>query len=91
MRKEGEIMMDWKQIVVAGSLVVVGMITIGFAGAIGGWVNKDLFTVPVINMTVTPLALMGLVPLSLGAGMLLSGGDLLDVKREVYAPAVLDL
>ena len=33
---------------------------------------------------------MGLVPLSLGAGMLLGGGDLLGVRDEVYGPAVID-
>jgi len=83
--------MDIMQIVVAGSLVVVGLITLGYAGRISGFVNKDLFTVPVIDLKITPLALMGLVPLSLGAGMLLRGGDLLGVRDEVYGPALIDL
>ena len=78
-------------ILVAGSLVVVGLTTLGYAGAVSGFVNRDLFTLPVLNIAITPLALMGLVPLSLGAGMLLSGGDLLGVRDEVYAPAVIDL
>lgn len=77
-------------ILVAGSLVVVGLTTLGYAGAVSGFVNRDLFTLPVLNIAITPLALMGLVPLSLGAGMLLSGGDLLGVRDEVYGPAVID-
>ncbi len=77
-------------ILVAGSLVVVGLTTLGYAGAVSGFVNRDLFTLPILNIAITPLALMGLVPLSLGAGMLLSGGDLLGVRDEVYGPAVID-
>ena len=77
-------------ILVAGSLVVVGLTTLGYAGAVSGFVNRDLFTLPILNIAITPLALMGLVPLSLGAGMLLSGGDLLGVRDEVYGPAIID-
>ena len=77
-------------ILVAGSLVVVGLTTLGYAGAVSGFVNRDLFTIPIVNIAITPLALMGLVPLSLGAGMLLGGGDLLGVRDEVYGPAVID-
>ncbi len=83
--------MDIMQIVVAGSLVVVGLTTLGYAGRISGFANKDLFRIPVIDLKITPLALMGLVPLSLGAGMLLRGGDLLGVRDEVYGPALIDL
>ncbi len=82
--------MEIMHILVAGSLVVVGLTTLGYAGAVSGFVNRDLFTLPVLNIAITPLALMGLVPLSLGAGMLLSGGDLLGVRDEVYGPAVID-
>ena len=82
--------MEIMQILVAGSLVIVGLTTLGYAGAVEGFVNRDLFTLPILNITITPLALMGLVPLSLGAGMLLSGGDLLGVRDEVYGPAVID-
>lgn len=78
------------QILVAGSLVVVGLTTLGYAGAVEGFVNKELFNLPILNIAITPLALMGLVPLSLGAGMLLGGGDLLGVRDEVYGPAVID-
>lgn len=77
-------------ILVAGSLVVVGLTTLGYAGAVSGFVNRDLFTIPIVNIAITPLALMGLVPLSLGAGMLLGGGDLLGIRDEVYGPAVID-
>jgi|TARA_R110001592_G_scaffold59420_9_gene180380 hypothetical protein len=82
--------MEIMHILVAGSLVVVGLTTLGYAGAVSGFVNRDLFTLPILNIAITPLALMGLVPLSLGAGMLLSGGDLLGVRDEVYGPAVID-
>ena len=71
-------------ILVAGSLVVVGLTTLGYAGAVSG------FAIPIVNIAITPLALMGLVPLSLGAGMLLGGGDLLGIRDEVYGPAVID-
>lgn len=77
-------------ILVAGSLVIVGLTTLGYAGAVSGFVNRDLFTIPIVNIAITPLALMGLVPLSLGAGMLLGGGDLLGIRDEVYGPAVID-
>jgi|TARA_R100000322_G_scaffold9012_1_gene5714 hypothetical protein len=83
--------MDIMHIVIAGSLVVVGLTTLGYAGAVSGFVNRNLFTVPFINLSITPLALMGLVPLSLGAGMLLRGGDLLGVRGEIYGPAIVDL
>tara|TARA_R110000824_G_scaffold106578_5_gene251840 strand:+ start:7244 stop:7495 length:252 start_codon:yes stop_codon:yes gene_type:complete len=82
--------MEIMQILVAGSLVVVGLTTLGYAGAVEGFVNKELFNLPILNIAITPLALMGLVPLSLGAGMLLGGGDLLGVRDEVYGPAVID-
>jgi hypothetical protein len=82
--------MEIMHILVAGSLVVVGLTTLGYAGAVSGFVNRDLFTLPILNIAITPLALMGLVPLSLGAGMLLSGGDLLGVRDEVYGPAIID-
>ena len=82
--------MEIMHILVAGSLVVVGLTTLGYAGAVSGFVNRDLFTIPIVNIAITPLALMGLVPLSLGAGMLLGGGDLLGVRDEVYGPAVID-
>lgn len=78
------------QILVAGSLVVVGLTNLGYAGAVSGLVNRELFTIPIVNIAITPLALMGLVPLSLGAGMLLGGGDLLGIRDEVYGPAVID-
>ena len=74
-------------LIVAGALIVVGLINVGFAGAIGSWVNNEWFTIPVINLTVTPLALMGLVPLSLGIGMLFRQGDILDIREEVLQPA----
>ena len=77
-------------ILVASSLVVVGLTTLGYAGAVSGLVNRELFTIPIVNIAITPLALMGLVPLSLGAGMLLGGGDLLGIRDEVYGPAVID-
>jgi hypothetical protein len=80
--------MDVMRIVIAASMVVVGLTTVGYAGIAGSWVNTDLFTVPVLNLSITPLALMGLVPLSLGAGMLLSGADLLRVRDDVYGPAL---
>lgn len=79
--------MEIMNIIVAGSLMVVGLTTVGYAGAVGGWVNNELFTVPMINLTVTPLALMGLVPLSLGLGMLFRSGDVLDIREEVLQPA----
>mgnify|MGYP003624626808 FL=1 len=82
--------MEIMHILVAGSLVVVGLTTLGYAGAVSGFVNRDLFTIPIVNIAITPLALMGLVPLSLGAGMLLGGGDLLGIRDEVYGPAVID-
>ena len=83
--------MDIMHIVVAGSLVVVGLTTLGYAGAVSGMVNRELFRLPILNVAITPLALMGLVPLSLGAGILLRGGDLLGVRGEIYGPAVIDL
>jgi hypothetical protein len=82
--------MEIMQILVAGSLVVVGLTNLGYAGAVSGLVNRELFTIPIVNIAITPLALMGLVPLSLGAGMLLGGGDLLGIRDEVYGPAVID-
>jgi|TARA_R110000744_G_C19007238_1_gene522542 hypothetical protein len=82
--------MEIMHILVAGSLVIVGLTTLGYAGAVSGFVNRDLFTIPIVNIAITPLALMGLVPLSLGAGMLLGGGDLLGIRDEVYGPAVID-
>ena len=82
--------MEIMHILVASSLVVVGLTTLGYAGAVSGLVNRELFTIPIVNIAITPLALMGLVPLSLGAGMLLGGGDLLGIRDEVYGPAVID-
>ena len=82
--------MEIMHILVASSLVIVGLTTLGYAGAVSGFVNRDLFTIPIVNIAITPLALMGLVPLSLGAGMLLGGGDLLGIRDEVYGPAVID-
>ena len=82
--------MEIMHILVAGSLVVVGLTNLGYAGAVSGLVNRELFTIPIVNIAITPLALMGLVPLSLGAGMLLGGGDLLGIRDEVYGPAVID-
>ncbi len=79
--------MDLMNIIVAGSLIVVGLINIGYAGAVGAWVNDEWFTIPFINLAVTPLALMGLVPLSLGLGMLFRSGDVLDIREEVLQPA----
>ena len=82
--------MEIMHILVASSLVIVGLTTLGYAGAVSGFANRDLFTIPIVNIAITPLALMGLVPLSLGAGMLLGGGDLLGIRDEVYGPAVID-
>ena len=52
--------MEIMHILVAGSLVIVGLTTLGYAGAVSGFVNRDLFTIPIVNIAITPLALMGL-------------------------------
>jgi len=81
--------MDLIHIVVASSLVVIGFQTIGLSLIKGTWVNAKLFRLPLTQLNVTPMTLMGLIPLSLGLGMLVSGADVLGVAGEVFEPSTL--
>jgi|TARA_R110002060_G_scaffold51352_4_gene62229 hypothetical protein len=81
--------MDFVHIVVAGSLVVIGLQTIGYSFIKGTWLNAKLFTLPLTKLDVTAMTLMGLIPLSLGLGMLVSGADVLGVAGEVFEPSTI--
>ena len=81
--------MDLVHIVVAGSLVVIGLQTIGYSFIKGTWLNAKLFTLPLTKLDVTAMTLMGLIPLSLGLGMLVSGADVLGVAGEVFEPSTI--
>ncbi|MEO1860692.1 MAG: hypothetical protein ABGZ19_12400 [Verrucomicrobiales bacterium] len=81
--------MDFVHIVVAGSLVVIGLQTIGYSLIKGTWLNAKLFTLPMTKLDVTAMTLMGLIPLSLGLGMLVSGADVLGVAGEVFEPSTI--
>jgi hypothetical protein len=79
--------MDLIHIVVAASFVVIGLQTIGYTLLKGTWLDTKLFRLPLTKVDVTPTTLMGLIPLSLGAGMLVGGADILGVVGEVLEPA----
>jgi|TARA_R110002020_G_scaffold133493_3_gene297860 hypothetical protein len=81
--------MDLVHIVVAGSLVVIGLQTIGYSFVKGTWLNAKLFTLPLTKLDVTGMTLMGLIPLSLGLGMLVNGADVLGVAGEVFEPSTI--
>ena len=49
----------------------------------------NFFTLPLTKLDVTGMTLMGLIPLSLGLGMLVNGADVLGVAGEVFEPSTI--
>ena len=59
--------MNTRNVIVGVALLSVGLVTAGFAGMVGSWVNTELISVG--GWSVTPLRLSGVVVAALGASM----------------------
>ena len=84
----GDIKMNTRNVVVGVALLSVGLVTAGFAGMVGSWVNTEL--VSVAGWSVTPLSLSGVVVGALGASMLIPGDPLGFGYLPIGSSALMD-
>ena len=70
----GDIKMNTRNVIVGVALLSVGLVTAGFAGMVGSWVNTELISVG--GWSVTPLSLSGVMVAALGTSMLIPGDPL---------------
>ena len=80
--------MNTRNVIVGVALLSVGLVTAGFAGMVGSWVNTELISVG--GWSVTPLSLSGVVVAALGASMLIPGDPLGFGYLPVGGSALLD-
>jgi hypothetical protein len=84
----GDIKMNTKNVIVGVALLSVGLVTAGFAGMVGSWVNTELVSVG--GWSVTPLSLSGVVVATLGISMLIPGDPLGFGYLPVGSSALMD-
>jgi len=80
--------MNTRNVIVGVALLSVGLVTAGFAGMVGSWVNTELISVG--GWSVTPLSLSGVVVAALGASMLIPGDPLGFGYLPVGGSALMD-
>ena len=84
----GDIKMNTRNVIVGVALLSVGLVTAGFAGMVGSWVNTELVSVG--GWSVTPLSLSGVVVAALGVSMLIPGDPLGFGYLPVGSSALMD-
>ena len=82
------IKMNTRSVVIGVALLGVGLVTAGFAGVVGSWVNTELVSMG--GFSVTPLSLSGVMVAALGATMLLPGDPLGFGYLPVGGSALMD-
>ena len=80
--------MNTRSVVIGVALLGVGLVTAGFAGGVGSWVNTELISLG--GFSVTPLSLSGVMVAALGATMLLPGDPLGFGYLPVGGSALMD-
>mgnify|MGYP000609615311 FL=1 len=84
----GDDKMNTRSVIIGVALLGVGLVTAGFAGMVGSWVNTELVSMG--GFTLTPLSLSGVLVAALGATMLLPGDPLGFGYLPVGSSALMD-
>jgi|TARA_B100001564_G_scaffold354402_1_gene364910 uncharacterized membrane protein YeaQ/YmgE (transglycosylase-associated protein family) len=84
----GDDKMNTRSVIIGVALLSVGLVTAGFAGMVGSWVNTELVSMG--GFSVTPLSLSGVMVAALGATMLLPGDPLGFGYLPVGGSALMD-